>query len=171
MNRRVWAALAFILILPAPVCARADTPLDQAYAALEQAWTNCPFTLARAVLVVAPGAAYGVYEPRTTNVFQPGEPIHLYVEPICYGFQAAGDRFRFGMTADFQVLDAAGMVLGGQKDFAQFRFESQRQNREMKIDVNFELTGATPGPYVIETVFHDQGGKGAAAARVEIEVR
>lgn len=137
--------------------------------ALEQAWEDCPFSLSAVLLVEQPAEGYGLYQPRSDNRFRPNEPVHVYIEPICYGFERDGPRYRFGMNADFRVLDTDRRVIGGQDDFGQFLFESFRKNRELKVDLNFVFSDVPPGTYVFETVLHDMTGKGSATAKVEVE--
>lgn len=148
--------------------AAGDETLAKAETALDQAWEGCPFSLGAAILVSGPTEGYGLFEPRPSNVFGADEPIYLYLEPECFGYERVGDRYRFGMSADFTVFDAADSVVFVRQDFAEFTFESFHRNKEIKVDVNYELSGAPPGAYVIETVLHDKAGKGKASVRTKV---
>ncbi len=124
--------------------------------AVEFLWQDAGIWIAQAELLAKPGAGFGIYEPRAGNVYAPGEPILLYVEPMGFKHKKLSDgRYTFGVSVDFMVKAPDGRILAGKKNLKRFTMTSRRPNREFFLNLTYTLTGAPPGDYVLETVLHD----------------
>ncbi|WP_298962605.1 hypothetical protein [uncultured Methylobacterium sp.] len=142
---------------PAPA-AKAPTLADLAAAeqAVVDVWTRLPFAARRAMFVREKAEVFGGYDARPTSVFTQGETLLSYIEPVGYGWKPVGsDTVEFGITADFEILDRAGKVLGGQKGLLNSRLVSHAKNREFFINLSMSLDGAPPGDYVLAYILTD----------------
>ena len=176
-------ALAAGLAAPAP--ATAATPpafnqaLDDARRALDKkdaaatleslrratalAWAELPFTALNVHLAAAPPSGYGQFVPRVDNVYRPSEPLILYLEPV--GFRVSHDPkqeiYAYNLTADFNLVDAWGRVVGGRRDFGRFGGQSQQFPDRFPLSFTYSLSGLPPGEYRVETTLRDLMGKQA----------
>jgi len=119
--------------------------------------------------------AYGIYEEHKSNVFKPGEPIILYVEPIGFThMQINGDisnsnsnsnnnskLYLINMTAGIVLSDKQGNILLGRENIPLLGVKSHHKNTE--LFANLRLTQSSPFPeggYVITyTVTDAPSGK------------
>lgn len=189
MRVRLLLAALIGLALAAPAAARADSftdalkraetsyaagKYDQAlnamFDALYRAWDKSPFLLTSMLMVQEPAKGYGLYEPRSSNVFKPNEKIFIYAEPAAYGFKKSGDRFEFGFSVDFSVATEDGRILGGQKEFGSFTFNSRVANTETMLSLTLTISGLEPGRYVLEITVHDKIGGGAVSRTLPFAV-
>lgn len=122
----------------------------------EAVWSRIPFSLNNAVFVKGPDNSYGIYEPEDDDTFSPGETIYLYLEPAGYKIikQEAG-YYEFNFTADFQLVNENGEILGGQEQFASLPFKSWNPNKEISLTFNYHFTGLPAGKYKLITIVHD----------------
>ena len=110
-----------------------------------------------ALLVAAPAAGYGVYNPRETNVFRQGESIIIYTEPVGFGYGAEGDGvWSIGFNVDLQVLTEAGEVLGDVPSVTDLTLISRYQNREFQANITYDLNGLEAGRYRLITPLRDK---------------
>jgi hypothetical protein len=65
--------------------------LDEAASAL---WDKSALTFRRSLRVAEPPAGYGAYTPRENNLFRSGAEMHVYTEPVGFGWRKSGDRGR-----------------------------------------------------------------------------
>jgi len=165
------AAVLFLVALAVGVPAwSGSSPLDHARKILDEAWRGTPFQIERTVLVTGAADGYGVIDRRADNVFRMNEKIYLYVEPVGYDYRTVGDLHLFGFDADFLVRRADGEILGGQRSFARFGFESMHKNREIYVDIEYEFFSLPPGEYVVETTLHDRVGGAQATTETVFTV-
>ena len=104
-----WLCLALLLTLLGPAPAFADDltailaqasqlskdnkPLESVAAlrrAIAYVWDRMPLTIKEAALISAKADQYGQFAPRPDNVYQSGEPVLIYVEPVGYAFAPEG---------------------------------------------------------------------------------
>lgn len=138
--------------------ALADVPqeLTRAEAAVVAAWSKAPLGIRRAVFVASPPEGFGIYEPRSSNRFRPGETLLVYAEPIGFGWKSiGGDRVEFGFDVDFVVKERDGTIVGGKDKFARLVLQSRNRNREFMLKLSLNLTGAPPGDYVLQFRLRD----------------
>jgi hypothetical protein len=140
----------------------ANMTLDAVKDTYLSVWNQTEFNATFSTFVQPFSAAgYGVYEERG-SVFEPGETMVLYVEPIGYDFmQILDDRgntlYMMNMTADYTIADAAGTELAMIKDVPVGSIVSHRPNTELFLELS--LTQASPfpeGDYLITYVVTDE---------------
>jgi hypothetical protein len=152
---------AVCLLLPLCVVpARAETSLtayDAARQALLAIWTELPLTARNVTLIDGTPEGYGNYRPHQGNAYRPGEPIHIYVELLGYGFKDNGDgTFSKQIDADLSLLDANGTTVAAQEKF----FSSDVKSREKLLETYFTfdatLTSFAAGAYKLHYALHDR---------------
>jgi hypothetical protein len=139
--------------------------------ALMEVWALKPLSIKGAVLVQEEASGYGQYTPRQGNVYKGGEPILIYAEPVGYRFKRQGENYLFGFSADFAILSEEGKVLAGQRDFNKWEFRSREPMFEVYVNLTYNLTGAPPGKYLIETTFNDSFSDGKVSFKLPIVIK
>lgn len=163
------AAAAFALLVLIPPAASADA-LEEARAAFLAAWEAAPLSVGKALLVTGPAAGYGLYEERGANAFAPDEPIHIYLEPVGYGWLPEGGQNRFGTEVGLTVRGQEGQVLFAQDGFLNLTTLSAAKPTEFFGNVTLNLTGLEPGAYVLELELGDIASDETAVASLPIEI-
>ena len=92
---------------------------------------------------------------RKDNIYKSGEPILLYAEPMGYAFYHENDVLQFGFEADFELIDAKGKILGGQKEFQSWVVDSKAPTVDFFMNLTYTFTGLKPGKYTVRTTLHD----------------
>lgn len=192
MIRTFHLMLAICLLLAAPGAALANLDFDRAMnqakkaiaakdaaaamralgKASQAAFDALPFTAINASLVAAPPDGYGRYIPRVDNVYRPGEPLVIYMEPVGYKVvRKSGDgAYEYNIVADFNLVDAWGTVVGGRRGFGRFKGESHRFPDRLPLTFTYSLAGLPPGRYRVETILHDKLGKASYTVSQEVVV-
>jgi hypothetical protein len=131
--------------------------------AARQAWEKTPFMIGSALFVTGKTEGFGMYTPRPAAPFKAGEQLVVYAEPLAFEWKSVeGDQYEFGFTVDFVLKTAAGKIIGGQDKFADLIFKSRAQNREVFLKLDLDLTGVSPGDYLLDLRVHDaEAGKTA----------
>ena len=146
--------------------------LDTARSVVAHVWDASPgLGFTEAMLVAAPATGYGIFNPRETNIFKPGESIVLYAEP--YGFAYGSDSegiYSIGFHVDLQVLNQMGEVLGDVPDVTELNLISRRQNREFQANITYDLSGLAPGQYRLVTTLRDKNSAKSGSFETEIEI-
>ncbi|MBW2062579.1 MAG: hypothetical protein JRI95_13605 [Deltaproteobacteria bacterium] len=124
--------------------------------ALQGTWNKAPLTLNNVTWIIEPPDGYGMYEPRESDVFNPAEPILIYLEPVGFTIKKVGPFYRFRLYADFAVLDAKDKLLGSQKNFAQYQVESRSLHTEYPMFFTFNFRELPPGKYKLQITIHDE---------------
>src|SRR5690606_34849428 len=102
------------------------------------------------IFVSAPPQAFGAFSERKDTLFESGEPIVIYAEPVGYAWQENADgTYTFGFEVDLLVKTADGQIVGGQENFDRLEFTSRSRNRELMLTLTLDLSGAQPGDYVL----------------------
>ena len=146
--------------LPANATA-SNTTLDDAKRQYLAAWNQTEFNSPFSTFVEPFSAAgYGVYEERE-NVFEPGETIVLYVEPVGFGHEQVLDEgnvlYVMNMTADYTIASADGTELQAIEDVPVGSIVSHRPNTELFLELS--ITQASPfpaGDYLISYAVTDE---------------
>lgn len=128
--------------------------LEEAYGI---AWEAIPLTI-RKQLFVSDATGYGLYiEREAGNVFAPGEPLVLYLEPLGFGYgrDALGNReLRFAV--DLVLRDNAGEQIFVRENFMQLGQPLRYENREFFLTLTFNLNGLPAGEYTADLVIRDE---------------
>ncbi len=139
---------------------------------LGQVWAEVPeIGFTQALLVSETAAGYGVYNPRSTNLFKKGEPIIIYAEPFGFAYGSPGEGLNsIGFAVDLQVLDASGAELASVPNVTQLDLNSRYQNREFQANITYNLDGIAPGKYTLVTTLRDKNSEKAGVFRTDIEI-
>jgi hypothetical protein len=130
-----------------------------------------PLALRRVQFITEIPRGFGIYQPRGNNVFRPGEPLIVYAEPVGVGWKAEGDVNRSLIVTDFEIRTPNGKVLGGQKEFGKFEFNSRDRNHEIMSHLTITLTGAPVGSYVLTATYRDLINGKSAMLELPFEIK
>lgn len=123
------------------------------------------FGVTGARLTVSPATGYGVYTPRPSNVYEPGEPVFAYIE--IYGFsltQQTGEQDGLHQdvlnTLNFDVSFTLDTPEGEQMTDAlipmgEVVISSYREPIDGYLQLTYRITGAQ-GEYVLRTEVVDR---------------
>jgi hypothetical protein len=105
---------------------------------------------------------YGIYNERHSSVFNPGDEVIIYAEPVGYTYRTLTDEngtklYSIEMTADMTVTDKNGANIGEQQDLPLLDVLSRHQNKELHAE--FSTTGTEtlePGDYTVKWTVTDE---------------
>jgi len=140
--------------------------LDDAREQLLLAWNRTGFR-DKFDTYVNSADGYGVYQEHKSNLFKPGEPIVLYVEPVGFthlpinggggnGLNNNTKLYLIKMTAAIVLSDKQGNILLGKENIPLLNVISHNKNTELFM--NLRVTQSTPfpaGEYVITYTITD----------------
>lgn len=137
-----------------------------------QVWDQSPgLTFGQALLVAENATGFGVFNPRDSNVFKPGEPILIYCEPFGFGYGNPGaGLFSVNFIVDLQVLDASGNQLANAEGATEYNMTSRHQNREVQANITYSLDGIPAGQYTLITTLRDKNSAKSGAFQTAIEI-
>ena len=185
-------AVLLLLSLLAPLAALANQAFNEAIAearrglkerdagvalqalkeATAAAWRDLPFTALNVHLTAAAPAGYGRYVKRVDNIYRPGEPLIIYMEPV--GFRVLRNKargvYRYKLNADFNLVDAWGRVVGGRRSFGQFGEETHQFPDRFPLTFTISLAGLPPGDYKVETILRDMIAKKSYTVTTPIRI-
>jgi hypothetical protein len=146
--------------------------ITDARALLGLVWDmSLEISFSEALLVAAPAAGYGVFNPRETNVFKKGESIIIYTEPVGFGYGVEDDGvWSIGFDVDLQVLTEAGEMLGDVPSVTDLKLISRYQNREFQANITYDLNGLEAGRYRLITTLRDQNSTRSGSFDTLIEI-
>jgi len=146
--------------------------LDAASGLYAQVWDQtASLGFTQAVLVAENATGFGVYNPRSNNVFKKGEPILIYAEPYGFGYGAPGEGlYSVNFIVDLQVLDASGNQLANAPDATEYNMTSRRKNREVQANITYNLDGIPVGQYTLVTTLRDKNSAKSGSFQTAIEI-
>ena len=125
----------------------------------------------QALLVEQEATGYGIYNPRKTIIFKPGEPILIYCEPVGFDYGNPGQGlWSVDFFVDLQVLDAGGNQLANLPDVTQYTMVSRHLNREIPANFTYTLGGIKPGRYTLVTTLRDKNSTKLGSFQTAIEI-
>jgi len=124
-----------------------------------------------ALFVDAKASGFGMYQPRGSNVFKPGEKLRFYVEPQGYQYSTDGKTVVFGVVMDLKLTTPKGDVLFRKDGFLDQSFASHHENKELMLNGDLDITGADAGSYVIVLTLHDKVSSSVATAKLPFTIR
>lgn len=139
--------------------------------ALIRQWDASPLGFRVVTFVAGDPGGFGIYDPREDNVFEAGETLHIYAEPIGFRWQDNDGIQRALMTADLMLRTAGGEIIAGQKEFGRFGFNSREHNTELMTHLSVDFTGAPEGDYVAEVIYRDQVSGSVASFELPFSIR
>jgi hypothetical protein len=136
------------------------------------AWRGLPFTALNVHLTAAAPAGYGRYVKRVDNIYRPGEPLIIYMEPVGFKVLRFKERevYRYKLNADFNLVDAWGRVVGGRRSFGQFGEETHQFPDRFPLTFTISLAGLPPGDYKVETILRDMIAKKSYTVTTPIKI-
>lgn len=134
-------------------------------------WDAARLAVRKAVLVDSEPTVFGADTARQNNVYGIDEEIHIYVEPVAFGWKQVAEGWETDFVADVRIADADGRIIAAHKSFAEFRVTSPQPTREVFLAMTYVFGGLGPGNYVATTTLHDRVKGGAAAFQTPIEIR
>ena len=164
LKRPLAAAVLVVLGLVGAATAQTSlTSYDAARQALLSIWAELPLTARNPTLTEGAALGYGNYIPRASNSFGPGEPIHVYVEVLGYGWHDNGDGTESELLeADLNLIDANGRMVASQQRFLAADIRSREKLLETYLTLDATLTSFPAGDYKLQYVLHDRAaGKDA----------
>jgi hypothetical protein len=124
-----------------------------------------------AIFVDAKASGFGMYEPRGSNVFRPGEKLRFYVEPQGYQYSTEGKTVVFGVVMDLKLITPQGDVLFRKDGFLDQSFASHHENKELMLNGDLDITGADAGSYLIVLTLHDKMSSNVATTKLPFTIR
>jgi hypothetical protein len=103
-------------------------------------------------------SGFGNYNPRETNVFNSGEAMLVYAEPIGFGWIKSGEIWHAELAADVVIRSKDGAEIYRQNDFTRLPVASRAQIHEFFINLTYTLSGIPAGEYLVDTVLRDTNG-------------
>lgn len=133
-------------------------------------WSAAAFDLIRVDHAVEAPTGFRAYTPRPDGPYVAGEPVHLYIEPIGLTHTHTDGVYRMGMTADFLVLDPAGMILGGQRGFADVPFAFHAPSTAVFMTMSLGTATLPAGEYVLQLTVHDALGDATVTHDIPVSI-
>jgi hypothetical protein len=141
-------------------------------AAQDALWTAMPLTI-RTVEQVSAASGVGVYTVRADHRYKPDEKLHLYIEPVGYGFgdDGLGNKV-INLAVDLTLKSENGEELGTIADLTSIKLSSRVKNRELFFNLNLSLdpSSTPPGKYLADFVVRDQNSDKAAKFSIDFEI-
>lgn len=134
----------------------APAALIEARRAMDAAWDQAPLAFGVATFTQNAADSFGQYEPRNNNTFTAGDMLHVYVEPIGYGYKRTGEQFEINFGTDFELRNETGQILASQDGFADLILISRNAIKEYQASLSFRFDGLLPGNYVLRTRLNDR---------------
>src|SRR5262245_1880510 len=126
--------------------------LNEAEAAI---WDRMPLTIQRALWVADSPTGFGLYTPRSNNIFGAGTPMLIYAEPIGFGWNKSGDLWHAELRADLVLRKRDGAELFRQPDFQKLSLASWVRNREFMTTFTYTFRDIPKGEYLVDTTLRD----------------
>jgi len=154
--------------------AKAGKHLD-AYDAMRNAtlkvWEGGPLLFRKSLFVSGDPGGFGIYNPRPDNVFNKGEKLVIYVEPVGFTWQPKDGLNHALLVADLIVKDGEGTVVAQQEGFGTFTFDSHERNMEVMSVLTVDFTDAPVGKYIADLKFNDKLGDKSASFELPFEIK
>lgn len=130
--------------------------LDLLWQAQEAMWRRAPLGIRNVAFVTEPPENFGNYRPKTGEDFKSSEPLVLYFEPIGFTQLKEGETYKYSMIGAFDILDSAGLILGGQKNLGPYEQIGYRTfSTETMLTMTIGVEGLPAGNYVLRVTLAD----------------
>ncbi len=142
---------------------QADTLLAEgkpaeALGAFDQAtdafWEASPLQF-RVAQFAASVTGFGQYEPLADAAFHSGDTAIVYLEPVGYGFTAAGPEVTVAFTTGIEITTAGGILLAKTDDFGRLEWQGRARSHEVQAAVKVTLPTLKPGAYKLSLTLSD----------------
>jgi hypothetical protein len=99
--------------------------------------------------------AFGVYTPRSNNIFDASAPMQIYAEPMGFGWRKSGDLWHAELGADLVLRKQDGAELLRKRDFQKVGVASWVRNREFMTTFTYTFRDIPEGEYLVDTILRD----------------
>ena len=132
----------------------------EAEAKAVEAWHKMPLSVRDVAFASSEPQGYGLYEPRSSDVFTPNDVIRIYAEALGYGWDILPNGTRqTTLITDLAVKDADGDVIMVKKEFARNVVESRRDMLRVYLNYKITLEEFPEGDYSLIVRLRDSTGK------------
>jgi len=130
--------------------------LDAIWAAQEMLWNKAPLGVRNVAFVTEQPENFGTYQPKAGEDFKSPEPLILYCEPVGFTQLKEGDTYKYSIIGAFDILDAEGKVLGGQKNLGPYEQSGYRTfSTETMLVLTIGIHGLPVGSYIMRVTLTD----------------
>jgi len=130
--------------------------LDALWAAQEEIWRRAPLGVRNVAFVVDQPENFGTYQPKFGEDFKAPEPLILYCEPIGFTQLKTGETYKYSIIGAFDILEASGRILGGQKNLGPYEQSGYRTfSTETMLVMTIGIQGLPPGSYIMRVTLTD----------------
>ncbi|MDL2259760.1 hypothetical protein LJB99_02640 [Deltaproteobacteria bacterium OttesenSCG-928-K17] len=130
--------------------------LDALWRAQEMVWRRAPLGVRNVAFVTEPPEGFGTYNIKPGEDFKSPEPLILYCEPVGFTQIKEGDTYRYSIIGAFDIIDAEGRVLGGQKNLGPYEQSGYRTfSMETMLTMTIGIHGLPRGSYIMRVTFTD----------------
>lgn len=136
--------------------------------ALDSAWDAAPLGFTAATFAKASASGYGQFDALPSNTFDAKDTIHVYAEPVGYGFAKTSGGYTYDLEVSFRLLNTTGQILAEQSGFARFSGETKLRKHELPTSLSFQFEGLPAGNYVLETTYADKVGNKAGTVALPL---
>jgi hypothetical protein len=130
--------------------------LDALWEAQEEIWRRAPLGIRNVAFVTDQPDNFGTYHPKDVEAFKAPEPLILYCEPIGFTQVKTGETYKYSIIGAFDILDATGRVLGGQKNLGPYEQSDYRTfSTETMLVMTIGIQGLSAGSYIMRVTLTD----------------
>jgi len=132
---------------------------------------SAPLAFRKAELVDKEPTEFGSETPRSDNVYDEDEEIHLYVEPVAFGWKKTDSGWESDMVADVRVSSPDGKIIVAHKAFSEFHVAARERDDDVFLTLTYVFGGLGSGDYVVTTTLRDRIENKSAAVSTPITIR
>lgn len=147
----------------------AEKAIEALHEAVAAAWKESPL-LVREALLVESSSGLGIYEPRATSSYAPGDKVQLYVEPWGFGYGSSGDYHSIDLKLGLGIENATGQVLAEQPDLFSVGVKTRERYRDFSVALTFVMPDLKDGDYVLAFALDDLNSPKTARFSVPVNV-
>ena len=130
--------------------------LDSLWIAQEAMWRKAPLGVRNVAFVTEQPENFGTYKPKSGETFKSPEPLILYCEPIGFTQLKTAETYKYSIIGAFDILNAEGQVLGGQKNLGPYEQSDYRTfSTETMLVMTIGIQGLPAGNYVMRVTLTD----------------
>jgi hypothetical protein len=143
--------------------------LDAFDKATDAFWEASPLQF-RVALFATSVKGFGQYEARADATFHSGDQAIVYVEPVGYGFTAAGSEFTVAFTSGIAITTAGGILLAKTDDFGRIEWQGRAKSHEVQAAVTVTLPTLKPGDYRLSLTLADAASAKQASVTLPFSI-
>lgn len=145
----------------------------EAWEILERAqdgiWATAPLEFRRLLFVAAEPQGFGVFEPRSSNLFKAGDVLLVYGEPFGFGYGRDEGLAKIEFEVKLSVVSGAGAEVIAPRS-GRLDLKSRHQNKEFMLHFAYHPQGLKPGDYQLVAEFRDIASGKSASQRMPFRI-